>query len=180
MKIYTKTGDQGETGLFGGPRVAKDDPRVAAYGTVDELSSTIGVAAAYVSDEPTTSLLQKVQSDLFIIGAELASPNEAKRNTDVISLASITFLEQAIDRMENALAPLANFILPGGCPPAAHLHFGRSVCRRTERHIVTLGRSVELSDQVLPYFNRLSDLLFVAARYQNHLTGTEDVPWMPD
>ena len=180
MKIYTKTGDQGETGLFAGPRVPKDDPRVAAYGTVDELSSAVGIAAAYAADEWTKVLLQKVQSDLFTIGAELATPDPSKRTADVISAASITRLENAIDRMEANLSPLQNFILPGGCPSASHVHLARSTCRRAERQIVTLARNIELSENVLAYFNRLSDMLFVLARYQNHLNGIIDTPWLPN
>ena len=180
MKIYTKTGDQGETGLFAGPRVPKDDPRVGAYGTVDELSSAVGIAAAYAADEWTRVLLQKVQSDLFTIGAELATPDPSKRNADVVSEASITRLENAIDRIEENLSPLQNFILPGGCPSASHVHLARSICRRAERQIVTLARNIELSENVLAYFNRLSDMLFVLARYQNHLNGVIDTPWLPN
>ena len=180
MKIYTKTGDQGETGLFAGPRVPKDDSRVAAYGTVDELSSAVGIAAAYASDDWTKVLLQNVQSDLFTIGAELATPDPSKRNADAIPEASVTRLENAIDRMEENLSPLQNFILPGGCPSASHVHLARSTCRRAERQIVTLARNIELSENVLAYFNRLSDMLFVLARYQNHLNGVIDTPWLPN
>ena len=179
MKIYTKTGDQGETGLFGGPRVAKDDIRVAAYGTVDELSSAIGVVQSQVSDEPTSKLLQFAQGDLFVIGAELATPNVENRTTS-LSTGSIERLEDAIDRMESSLLPLKSFILPGGSTAAASAHMARSICRRAERCIVTLRREIELSEHVLPFLNRLSDTLFVVARYQNHLAGVRDIAWNPN
>ncbi len=178
MKIYTKTGDDGETGLFGGPRVFKDDPRVDAYGTVDELSSAIGIAKSYASDVPTTELLHEIQNELFSVGAELATPEVAKRKS-AVSASSVTRLEQSIDRMEEDLAPLEHFVLPGGCPAAAHVHLARAICRRAERRIVKLGRDAELTDNVLPFFNRLSDALFVLARYQNHLAGVDDTTWQP-
>jgi cob(I)alamin adenosyltransferase len=179
MKIYTKTGDLGETGLFAGPRVAKDDARVESYGTVDELSSAIGVADAYTNDAESKSLLQQIQDDLFTVGAELATPDARKRNVAVLGRETVRLLELAIDRMELHLRPLENFILPGGSPAAAHVHLARSICRRAERRIVSLNRNVELSENVIPYFNRLSDFLFVLARYQNQVAGIDDKVWQP-
>jgi cob(I)alamin adenosyltransferase len=180
MKIYTKTGDQGETGLFGGPRVRKDSPRIEAYGTVDELNAMLGAARVDTAelDASLDELLARVQNDLFDLGAELATP-QAEKHRRAISAAQITELEQAIDRYEERLPPLREFILPGGCPAAAQLHLARTVCRRAERLVVTLsaapGESV--SDHAIIYLNRLSDLLFVLARVANQLAGEADVAW---
>ncbi|MCA9213821.1 MAG: cob(I)yrinic acid a,c-diamide adenosyltransferase [Planctomycetales bacterium] len=177
MKIYTKTGDSGETGLFAGPRVRKDDPRVEAYGTVDELSSAIGVAESHMLDGDSKQLLCSIQSDLFSIGSELATPTRDKLSMAPISVDRVVALEVAIDKMEESLPPLKTFILPGGSSAAAHVHLARAVCRRAERLIVGLARDAQISDQILPYFNRLSDCLFVMARFQNQLAGTADVEW---
>lgn len=179
MRIYTKTGDLGETGLFAGPRVPKDDARVETYGTVDELSSALGVADSHVSDSPTKIAIEQIQNDLFTVGAELATPAAKKGNVVLLGSDSVLQLEQEIDRMELSLPTLENFILPGGCVAASHIHLARSICRRAERRIVSLHRTNELSDQVIPYFNRLSDFLFVLARYQNQLAGIEDRAWIP-
>ncbi len=176
MKIYTRTGDQGETGLWGGLRVSKDAPRVQAYGTVDECNAAIGVARAAGVDADLDALLARVQNDLFVVGADLATPGEAA-NIPRIGAEAVRALEQAIDEMEARLEPLRQFILPGGTPPAAYLHLARTVCRRAERWVVTLSQIEPINPQVAIYLNRLSDLLFVAARYANANAGVPDVPW---
>lgn len=181
MKIYTKTGDSGETGLYRGGRVAKDALRIASYGTVDELSSQLGWVRTLNLDLESDSLLNRIQNDLFVIGADLATPEEAVKPRDnIMRLAqdAESFLEQAIDRMEEVLEPQKSFILPGGTPSAAAIHVARTVCRRAERRVVTLARVETVSPQVLIYLNRLSDFLFVLARYENHLAGVADVPWV--
>ena len=179
MKIYTKTGDHGKTGLFGGPRVPKDDPRIEAYGEVDELNALLGVAGSLKLQSEMHQLLDQVQNALFAVGAELATPNPKQHNTDLIGQPQIEMLEAAIDRYEAELEPLQQFILPGGCPAAAALHVARTVCRRAERRIVTLAATPVqvLSPQLLIYINRLSDLLFVLARSANSAAGCADVPW---
>jgi len=170
MKIYTRTGDRGETSLFGGSRVPKNDPRIEAYGTVDELNSFLGVARATELPQSIDDVLHQVQSDLFEIGAHLASPGTSR--FPGVQEKRIEELEQAIDAMESELAPLTSFILPGGAPAAAQLHVARSVCRRAERCVVALS-----DDSTLRYLNRLSDYLFVAARFANLRAGRSDVPW---
>jgi cob(I)alamin adenosyltransferase len=181
MKIYTRTGDAGETGLFGGARVEKDDPRVEAYGTVDELNSCIGVARALgVSPRTDASLLQ-IQGDLFTLGAELAcvAGKEEKLRLAFVAQADVQRLEGWIDQSEAPLEPLKNFVLPGGTPGAAELHHARTVCRRAERRTLTAGRTSPIRPEVVIYLNRLSDLLFVLARYENHTAGSADIPWQP-
>ena len=187
MKIYTKAGDSGETGLFGGSRVAKDDARVEAYGTVDELNCALGAArAALPPDSPLDPLLARLQSELFDLGAELATPparldSKLGAKVPLATDARIAALEAEIDRMEEELSPLKTFILPGGTPAAAALHLARGVCRRAERRTVTLAHldAVAVRPEALRYLNRLSDLLFVLARYANHTAGLPDVPWRP-
>ena len=178
MKIYTKTGDAGETGLFGGGRVPKDHLRVRAYGDVDELNATVGLAAAL---EPATferELLESIQRDLFTIGAELATPPTAKpERRETLDAARVATLEGAIDRHEAGLPSLKNFILPGGAPKAAALHVARTVCRRAERAVVTLNQDQPVNETIIHYLNRLSDLLFVLARAVNAHTGHPDVTW---
>jgi cob(I)alamin adenosyltransferase len=169
LKIYTRTGDSGETGLFGGSRVHKDDPRIAAYGTVDELNAFIGVARASWPGSPIDSELADMQSDLFDLGAHLASPGSA-RFVGVPELRTAE-LERSIDRMEGELTPLKSFILPAGSLAASHLHVARTVCRRAERLLVALG------GEDVAYLNRLADYLFVAARYANREQGIDDVVW---
>lgn len=176
MKIYTRTGDEGETGLWGGLRVPKDSPRVQAYGTVDECNAAIGVARASGVDAELDALLAQVQNDLFVVGADLATPGETA-HVPRISSEAVDMLEGAIDRLEVQLEPLRQFILPGGTPSAAYLHLARTVCRRAERWVVTLSRSEPVNPQVIIYLNRLSDLLFVAARRANANAGVHDVPW---
>ncbi len=180
-RIYTRTGDSGETGLFGGGRVRKDDLRVAAYGTVDELNAVLGVARGTLSSEPKLAEIDqfvvRVQHQLFNLGAELATPQPAAHGTNLVADADIAWLEQAIDGWEQSLAPLRTFILPGGSPATAHLHWARTVCRRAERLVVKLAANEPLRGEVIRYVNRLSDALFVAARAANHLAGVPDVAW---
>lgn len=179
MKIYTKTGDSGETGLFAGPRVSKDDPRIEAYGTVDELNTILGLARCEALPSEIDTFLARVQNELFDMGAELATPDPQARGTNLISSAQVMALEKTIDRFEANLPILKTFILPGGTCGAAWLHLARTVCRRAERRVVTLmgcpGQAV--SSNVLVYLNRLSDVLFVLARAVNAAAGQADVKW---
>ena len=183
MKIYTKTGDGGETGLFGGGRIPKDSLRVAAYGEVDELNAALGLVRALEPQEFADALLQRIQRDLFTIGAELATPDPDKlhkalsRASAAIGESDIAALEDAIDGHQSRLEPLKNFILPGGAPKAAALHLARTVCRRAERAVVALSRHDQISPAILRYLNRLSDLLFVLARAANAHAGRPDVKW---
>lgn len=179
MKIYTKTGDRGYTGLFGGPRISKDAPRIEAYGSVDELNSLLGVVRAGGLDGEFDVLLARIQNDLFALGAQLATPDPAAHRTALIGQSHIASLEAAIDHFEEGLQPLSQFILPDGTPAAAGLHFARTVCRRAERRLVTLMQqsSDPIADELIVYLNRLSDLLFVLARAANHAAGFPDAPW---
>ena len=174
MKIYTRGGDAGETSLLGPDRVRKDDARIEAYGTVDEVNSFIGAARASFREEPLDSELAAIQSDLFQIGAWLAS---TAATVATVSSERTDSLERSIDRMEEALEPLQSFILPGGSSPAANLHIARTVCRRAERRVVSLdpGRSGEAA--TIAYLNRLSDYLFVAARWANRRLAVDDIKW---
>jgi len=179
MKIYTKTGDDGTTGLFGGARVKKSAPVVEAYGSVDELNAVIGMARATKLDPFTEEVLSHVQVDLFTLGAEVACVRgeEHKLKMQFIAEADAKRLETAIDDAEKELPPLKTFILPGGTPQAAALHFARTVARRAERYLIGLEEPVR-SDIVI-YLNRLSDCLFVLARRANAVAKVEDVPWAP-
>ncbi len=180
MKIYTKTGDKGETSLFGGQRVPKDDLRIAAYGTVDELNSVLGLALAETPNDEITRILIQVQNDLFTLGSDLASPLEKENRNFVIpriTTAQVERLETFIDSIEYKLPELRNFILPGGSKAASFLHFARTVCRRSERMAVSLARTVDIGPNPVVYLNRLSDLLFVLARYENFSSGHPDVDW---
>jgi cob(I)alamin adenosyltransferase len=181
MKIYTKTGDTGDTGLFGGGRVPKDDPRVVAYGDVDELNAVIGMARAVEQMTRIDEVLVPVQRDLFAIGALLATPDREKMAQHLekarIDRERIAQLEQAIDDAESELEPLRAFIMPGGTPKAAALHVARTVCRRAERHVVRLQHTVELPELTVIYLNRLSDLLFTLARLANKRSGAGEVTW---
>lgn len=177
MKIYTKTGDRGETGLFGGPRVPKDDPRIEAFGDVDELNAAIGVVRCEPLDERLDGLLKAIQNELFDLGAQLASPGPARANMPCVTEAHIKRLEEAIDEYDATLPPLRAFILPGGVRAAALLHSARAVCRRAERRVVCLGRQAAIAAEAVIYINRLSDLLFVLARAANQEAGYDDVPW---
>ncbi len=181
MKIYTKTGDDGTTGLFGGGRVSKDDARVEAYGTVDETNAVIGVARAAGLASAVDAVMAKVQEHLFVLGAELACVpgKEDKLSIAPLTETEIAELERAIDEAESSLPPLKTFILPGGSAGGAALHLARTVCRRAERRTRSAGREAPIREQVLVYLNRLSDLLFVLARHANQHAGVEDVPWNP-
>lgn len=175
MKIYTRTGDLGQTSLFGGSRVAKNDARIDAYGTVDELSSFLGVARASGIPSDVDAVLEQVQRDLFDVGAHLASPGTSR--FPGVDPARIAQLESAIDAMESELAPLKNFILPGGSLTAAQLHVARTVCRRAERCVVALHDESPATMSTVAYLNRLSDYLFVAARFTNRRADVTDVEW---
>lgn len=179
MKIYTKTGDGGETSLFDGTRVSKTDPRVAAYGDVDELQAVLGVTAAAGLDAELAALVVSLQRDLFALGARLADPSHriAPRVTKInIDAASITRLEGSIDQLEATLPPLRHFILSGGGPAGASLHLARTVCRRAERAVLSLDVDT-VEPVLLIYLNRLSDLLFVMARAANHRAGVAETEW---
>lgn len=178
-KVYTRTGDDGTTGLGGGQRLPKDAARIACYGTVDELNSMIGVAIASGADERLAQFLTRVQNDLFHLGSDLCILEEDKEKMPVpeIEERHVTALEGEIDALQEDLAPLTNFILPGGSPAAAHLHVARCVCRRAERDLVSLARDEKIGAFTIRYLNRLSDLLFVMARWENRAKGVEDVTW---
>ncbi len=183
MKIYTRTGDDGTTGLFGGSRVDKDAVRIAAYGTVDELNSFVGLALSGLDDdrfEEATTMLTTIQHDLFVAGADLATPQSAKPSVPRIDQGQIDKLETFIDRLEEDLEPLKTFILPGGVPAAARIHVARTVCRRSERLCITLARSEPINTLVPVYLNRLSDLFFVMARWINRKSQISDIPWIPE
>ena len=177
MKIYTKTGDTGETGLFGGKRLSKAELRIETYGTVDELNACVGLFRDQLSDESTRDDLLTVQHRLFSIGSALAcDPENPILELDLLP-SDLAFLETAIDRMETSLAPLRNFILPTGHLSVSHAHLARTVCRRAERRAVELAQREPVAPLVLHYLNRLSDYLFVAARYAAHLNEVTEVKW---
>jgi cob(I)alamin adenosyltransferase len=179
VKIYTRTGDSGDTALFDGTRVPKSDGRVAAYGDIDELNAWLGFVAAQLQDGDVGAQLQQIQRDLFAVGARLADPSHriAGRVTKAaVSVADVARLERWIDEYETAIPPLRRFILAGGSPAAAALHVARTVCRRAERAMVQLGDGAYESE-LLQYVNRLSDLLFTMARAVNHRAGIADVEW---
>ena len=179
MKIYTKTGDAGETSLFDNSRVSKADSRVDAYGEVDELNATLGAARAAGLDADLASAIATIQKELFAVGARLADPAKriAGRVTKAaVQQADVERLEQTIDRLEGELEPLRRFILPGGAPSGALLHVSRTICRRAERRVVALGRDA-VEPIVIVYLNRLSDLLFVMARAANRRAGVVETEW---
>ncbi len=181
MKIYTRTGDTGDTGLFGGGRVPKDNPRVAAYGDVDELNAAVGVARATQPADLFDAELRAIQQDLFALGGQLASPEPAKVRTALakadLAPSRVRTLEEAIDAADAELSPLRAFVLPGGTPKSAALHLARTVCRRAERSVVALSRSAELPVLFVVYLNRLSDYLFTLARLANHRAQRPDEIW---
>ena len=180
MKIYTKTGDEGTTGLFGGKRVSKDNLRIEAYGTIDELNGLIGVAVTEVNSEELKNDLLKIQYELFNLGADLATPiTEEKIKVTIprISDFDVNVFEKKIDYYDSKLPELKAFILPGGSKGSASLHFSRTVCRRAERRIVELSKSENIGDSVIKYINRLSDLLFVLARFENYSNNHPEVEW---
>ena len=204
MKIYTKTGDNGTTGLFAGPRVSKDHPRISAYGSVDELNALLGIVACHANaahdkqpaavraaageseilssfhlTELIVEIVEQSQHDLFAIGAELATPEPSLHGTRMLSSSDVERLEQWIDRLDGQMPALTNFIIPGGSLLAGWLHWARTVCRRAERDVVHLTHQGDVEDcnTIIVYLNRLSDLLFVMARAANHAQNIADVPW---
>jgi cob(I)alamin adenosyltransferase len=181
MKIYTKTGDDGTTGLFGGARVPKCDLRVEAYGAVDELNSHLGLVRSMTRDGEVATLLARAQSELFSLGADLATPEGWKASAKIhrTSSSDASWLEEAIDRFDAEIPPLQRFILPGGESVAAMTHVARSVCRRAERTVVALARAETVSEGAVVYLNRLSDFLFTLARAINRRAGTVEEPWNP-
>lgn len=182
MKIYTRTGDDGTTGLIGGRRLSKSDPRLETYGTLDELNAAIGVAASLLPAAASNLIepLHQIQCDLFTLGSHLACPDPAYADKlPAFSESRIAQLEQQIDAADAILPPLQKFILPGGTPAAAHLHLARTICRRAERLLVGLAASQTVHPLAPAYLNRLSDWLFVQARVVNQLSGIADLPWQP-
>lgn len=184
MKLYTRRGDGGDTGLFGGERRPKHDSRVEAYGAVDELNASLGVALLHVADSGSRRRLGRVQSDLFALGAHLAAPPPAETGRDVpvsalpcLPSKRVAEMEAWIDEAESATPPLRNFVLPAGAAGAAHLHAARTVCRRAERRVVALAAGSAVDSVVVRYLNRLSDYLFAAARLENARSGGKDVEW---
>jgi len=181
MPIYTKTGDTGETGLFGGGRVGKDNERVDAYGEVDELNASIGLARSMGLSPKLDAVAKTIQEQLFTVGAVLATPAGTKAEQQIPKLRPdwVAAMEKAIDEMDRELPKMTNFILPGGTGPAAALHVARTVCRRAERRVVPLMRAGKVEPQTVVFLNRLSDLLFTMARAANLGAGVEDVKWIP-
>jgi len=177
MKLYTKAGDDGTTGLYGGDRVPKTSSRIIAIGEIDELNASMGVVQSLVENESLAPMVKSIQNWLFDLGAELASPPGGKFVVERISELEITSLERSIDEMESALPSLKAFILPGGTKLSAQLHLARAVCRRAERSLWTLNEQETLREQVLMLVNRLSDWLFVAARTANHSQSVKDIEW---
>lgn len=180
MKIYTKTGDKGETSLFGGKRVWKDDKRISAYGTIDELNAQIGVALTEIQNEELKKAIISIQNKLFIVGADLATPfeNNIKITIPRIENFHIEFLENLIDKFDSQLPELKNFILPGGSKGSSQLHYSRTICRRAEREVVNLAKSEEINPNVEIFLNRLSDLFFVFARFENYDSKIADISWV--
>ena len=179
MKIYTRTGDDGTTGLFGGARVAKNDDRVEAYGCIDELNSAIGVVRCEKLDELTERVLEALQNELFVLGAEVAcvAGKESNLGTHLLTQAAVTRLEGWIDEADRELAPLKVFIVPGGCRASAGLHVARTVARRAERALIGASNQAPVRSELVMYLNRVSDLLFVLARRTNQLAGVSDTEW---
>lgn len=180
-RIYTKSGDRGDTGLGDGTRVPKDHPRVAAYGTVDELNAVLGLLVSQFPQSAESELIRSIQNDLFDVGADLCLPQSADEQASAhlrVRAEQAERLEQAIDRLNASLSPLTSFILPGGQGAAAWCHLARTVCRRAEREVVTLAHGETVNPQVIVYLNRLSDLLFVLGRIYNN-NGRDDILWQP-
>ena len=182
MKIYTKTGDKGETGLFGGERVSKDSPRISAYGTIDELNSYIGYTITEIKDNSVRENLLLIQHYLFTVGSDLATPETEKNAKLKIQRTPENFnteIEKMIDYYELKLDELKNFILPGGSKASALLHICRTFCRRAEREVVALKKTVTISDNIVIFLNRLSDLFFVLSRFENKVSNYPDIIWNP-
>jgi cob(I)alamin adenosyltransferase len=180
MKIYTKKGDAGETGLYGNVRVPKDDSRIRTYGTIDELNACLGLALCEADTQPNLSgRLSRIQGELFQLGAELATPRGKTVPSALIAESHVQTMEKEIDAMEAQLPALRSFILPGGSRLSSLLHFARTVSRRAERELTGLNRAEPCRPEVMRYMNRLSDYLFVTARHANHLAQVTDIPWNP-
>lgn len=181
MKIYTKTGDDGQTGLFGGQRVLKDDAQVEAYGSVDETNATLGVARAAGLSPEVDAAIERIQAELFVLGAELATPpdHRGRLRMPLLGASEVSALEQLIDQLEAKLPALTSFVLPAGTAAASALHLARTVCRRAERRVIAVRDSAALRPELVIYLNRLSDLLFVMARHENQAAGVPDVAWAP-
>ncbi|MCB9217871.1 MAG: cob(I)yrinic acid a,c-diamide adenosyltransferase [Ignavibacteriales bacterium] len=178
MKIYTKTGDDGNTSLFGGERVKKNNLRIEAYGSIDELNASLGLVIANKASKETSEILEFLQNTLFRIGAELATPENVKSNAIIeISSEEIEKLEKLIDKFDSNLPELKHFILPGGSISSSFLHFSRTICRRAERKIVELIEIEKINNNILIFINRLSDLLFILARYENFVSSTPEKEW---
>jgi len=175
-KLYTKTGDKGETSLLGGKRVSKDNQRVCACGDVDELNASLGVVRSLTDEVSVGKMLEQIQRQLFVLGADLASPKEMA-DVPRVTEEDVTRLERFIDSLEGELPPLRNFLLPGGHAVAAHLHLARTICRRAERSAVTLFRAEGSGELAIKYLNRLSDLLFVLSRWVNLKKGVDEEKW---
>jgi cob(I)alamin adenosyltransferase len=180
MKIYTKTGDKGETSLFGGERVWKDNLRISAYGTVDELNSILGVAVNEITNKELREVINSIQNDLFTLGSDLASPLEKENKRFTIPRVNAQFverLEKLIDNYDSQLPSLRNFIIPGGTKGAGLIHLARTVCRRAEREVISLAKVEPITEEIKIYLNRLSDLLFVLARFENFSSNHPDIEW---
>jgi len=178
MKIYTKTGDAGQTGLFRGPRVPKHDPRVEAYGNVDELNALLGIIVRYIQNQQNRDFVSSIQHELFELGADLATPQQLNEDPAIRIPGSMTErLEREIDQLEESLPALKEFILPGGSPAGAWLHYARTVCRRAERSATKLREKDWCNPEIIAYLNRLSDLLFVLARAENQTAGESEIIW---
>lgn len=178
MKIYTKTGDTGDTGLYGGRRLSKDAKRVETFGTIDELNACIGFAEPQIQDDEACSILTRIQNELFDLGADLATPADHPKAENLRITSDLTdSLERLIDRFQGMLPPMTHFILPGGSKGGAALHLARTVCRRGERCVVSLSKTESVNPEILRYLNRLSDLLFVLARLVNHRSGIPEPFW---
>lgn len=180
MKIYTKTGDRGETGLFGGKRVRKSDTRINAYGTVDELNAYIGLIADVQNSQTEKTFLREIQDRLFVLGSMLAADPEKNMKVPQIQEQDIVKLEKSMDEMEKALPPLKHFILPGGHENVSYCHIGRCVCRRAEREVVALSDHEQVNELIIIYLNRLSDFLFVLSRKMALDLGVEEIKWEPE
>ncbi|MEK6956617.1 MAG: cob(I)yrinic acid a,c-diamide adenosyltransferase [Thermoproteota archaeon] len=176
MKIYTKTGDDGTTGLQGGSRISKSNPRIIAYGTVDEINSSLGIVLSNTLDNDISELLTKIQNDLFVAGSDLSNPDIAQSKNRITS-KMVEYLESKIDQFEKELTPITKFILPGGHPIASQVHFARTVTRRAETMVIALSEKENVNAECKKYLNRLSDLLFVLARVINKRNGITDVFW---
>ena len=179
MKIYTKRGDHGTTSLFGGTSIEKSHIRLHAYGTVDELNSVLGMSLSNPMSGRGREILTDIQKQLFVLGADLATPQTKKTKINRMDTEDIETLENWIDELESNLPPLTSFILPGGTPSGAFLHLARTVCRRAERYTVELKHSESVSAEAIIYLNRLSDLFFVLARFENMTAGAEEIKWLP-